>query len=191
MQKGGGRTVTNRCSWVKLTNPLYVAYHDEEWGRPQHDDRALFEQLCLETYQAGLSWETVLNKRAAFRSAFYHYDPQQVALMTDADLEDLLQNPDLIRHRGKLWATRSNAQAFLRVQAEFGQFATYLWAFGHGRAGQLTRAEAQVLAENLSKDLKKRGFKFTGPVCVYAYLQATGILNDHEDTCDFRQEGGA
>ena len=117
-----------RCSWAKENNPLYVAYHDQEWGIPLHDERALFELLCLETYQAGLSWETILNKRAAFRQAFHVYDVHQVAVMTDAELEGILQNPSVVRNRRKIYATRANAQAFLKIQAEFGSFDHYLWS---------------------------------------------------------------
>lgn len=182
----------NRCSWVKPSNPLYVAYHDEEWGRPVHDDQALFELLCLESYQAGLSWETVLNKREAFRLAFYGYAVAKVAQMTDEELDSLLTKPDLIRHRAKLYATRQNAQAFQRVQAEFGSFASYLWGWVNGQTQvnpvpdyrQLPSQTA--LSKALSKDLKKRGFTFVGPVCVYSYLQAAGLINDHEDDCDWK-----
>lgn len=111
-----------RCSWVNVNNPLYIAYHDEEWGRPLHDEQALFELLCLESYQAGLSWEIVLNKRQAFRSAFFDFDIQKVAKMTDMELDSLLDNPAIIRNKAKLYATRANAQAFLKVQEEFGTF---------------------------------------------------------------------
>lgn len=112
--------MTKRCSWVKMTNPLYIAYHDEEWGQPLHDDQALFELLCMETYQAGLSWETVLNKRQAFREAFHSYQIHSVAEMTDTELEAMLENPAIIRNRAKIFATRANAQAFLQLQAEYG-----------------------------------------------------------------------
>ena len=122
-----------RCGWVKMNNPLYVAYHDEEWGRPLHDDQALFELLCMETYQAGLSWETVLNKRQAFRQVFNGYQIQAVADMTDEELEVLMNNPAIIRNRAKIFATRTNAQAFLQVQAEFGSFDAYLWSFVEGK----------------------------------------------------------
>ncbi len=137
-----------RCGWVKMNNPLYVAYHDEEWGRPLHDDQALFELLCMETYQAGLSWETVLNKRQAFRKAFHGYQIQAVAEMSDEELEALMDNPAIIRNRAKIFATRANAQAFL--------------------------------------DLKKRGFKFTGPVAVLSFLQAAGLVDDHENDCEWK-----
>ena len=145
--------MSKRCGWVKINNPLYVAYHDEEWGRPLHDDQALFELLCLETYQAGLSWETVLNKRQAFREAFHGYHLQGVADMTDEELEALLDNPAIIRNRAKVY---SQAPA------------------------------KTTLSETLSKDLKKRGFKFTGPVAVLSYLQAAGLVNDHENDCEWK-----
>lgn len=182
----------NRCSWVNLNNPLYIAYHDQEWGRPLHDEQALFELLCLESYQAGLSWEIVLNKRQAFRSAFFDYDIKKVATMTDSELDDLLANPNIIRHKAKLYATRANAQAFLRVQEEFGTFDHYLWSWVNFTSlANPVKSFRELptkneLSERLSKDLKKRGFKFVGPVCVYSYLQAAGLLNEHEETCDFR-----
>ncbi|MBM7314434.1 DNA-3-methyladenine glycosylase I [Streptococcus suis] len=182
----------SRCAWVNPNNPLYIAYHDEEWGKPLHDEQALFELLCLESYQAGLSWEIVLNKRQAFRSAFFNYDIQKVAAMTDSELDRLLANPDIIRHKAKLYATRANAQAFLRVQEEFGTFERYIWSWV-----DFTPIDNPVksfrelptksdLSERLSKDLKKRGFKFVGPVCVYSYLQAAGLLNEHEVNCQYQ-----
>ena len=181
-----------RCSWVKMNNPLYVAYHDEEWGQALHDDRALFELLCLETYQAGLSWETVLNKRQAFREAFHDYQIQVVAEMTDAELEALLDNPAIIRNRAKIFATRANAQAFLQVQKTYGSFDAYLWSFVNGQTiindvpdYHLAPAKTD-LSEKLSQDLKKRGFKFTGPVAVLAFLQAAGLIDDHENDCEWK-----
>lgn len=183
--------IEKRCSWVKESNPLYLAYHDEEWGRPLHDDQALFELLCLESYQAGLSWETVLNKRAAFRQAFHDYVIHKVAQMTDAELDQLLANPAIIRNKAKLYATRKNAQAFLHVQKEFGSFDHYLWAWINFAPlvnqvdSYRTLPVKTDLSEKLSKDLKKRGFSFVGPVCVYSYLQAAGLVNDHEDGCIF------
>ena len=184
--------MTKRCSWVKMTNPLYRAYHDEEWGQPLHDDRALFELLCLETYQSGLSWETVLNKRQGFREAFHGYQIQAVAEMTDGELEALLENPAIIRNRAKLFATRANAQAFLQVQAEFGSFDSYLWSYVDGQTiindvpdYHLAPAKT-ALSEKLSQDLKKRGFKFAGPVAVLAFLQAAGLIDDHENDCEWK-----
>ena len=184
--------MTKRCGWVKMNNPLYVAYHDEEWGQPLHDDRALFELLCLETYQSGLSWETVLNKRQAFREVFHGYQIQAVAEMEDGELEALLENPAIIRNRAKLFATRANAQAFLQVQKTFGSFDAYLWSFVEGKTivndvPDYHQAPAKTaLSEKLSQDLKKRGFKFTGPVAVLAFLQAAGLIDDHENDCEWK-----
>ena len=175
-----------------MNNPLYVACHDEKWGQPLHDDHALFELLCLETYQAGLSWETVLNKRQAFREAFHGYHLQGVAEMSDEELEALLDNPAIIRNRAKIFATRANAQVFLQVQAEFGSFDAYLWSFVEGKTivnDVLDYRDAPAktaLSEQLAKDLKKRGFKFTGPVAVLSYLQAAGLVDDHENDCDWK-----
>ncbi|GGE23222.1 DNA-3-methyladenine glycosylase I [Streptococcus himalayensis] len=178
-----------RCGWVKEDNPLYVAYHDEEWGRPVKDDHVLFELLCLETYQAGLSWEMVLNKREAFRQAFHAYDVDKLVNMTDSELEQLLENPAIIRHRAKIFATRQNARAFRKVQEEYGAFADYLWSWVDftpidNRVKDYREVPSKTaLSERLSKDLKKRGFTFVGPVCVYSYLQAAGLVNDHEVDC--------
>ena len=184
--------MTKRCGWVKMNNPLYVAYHDEEWGQPLHDDRALFELLCLETYQSGLSWETVLNKRQGFREVFYNYQVQRVAEMTDGELEALLENPAIIRNRSKLFATRANVQAFLQVQKTYGSFDAYLWSFVEGKTivndvpdYHLAPAKT-ALSEKLSQDLKKQGFKFTGPVAVLSFLQAAGLVDDHENDCEWK-----
>ena len=181
--------MTKRCTWVKLNNPLYIAYHDQEWGKPLHNEHDLFELLCMETYQAGLSWETILNKRRAFREAFHGYDLNKVATMSDAELDEILQNPNVIRNRLKIYATRANAQAFLQVQKDFGSFDHYLWSWVNftpldNSVKDYRQAPAKTdLSEKLSKDMKKRGFKFTGPVCVYSYLQAAGLVNDHENSC--------
>ncbi|KXT88043.1 DNA-3-methyladenine glycosylase I [Streptococcus oralis] len=181
-----------RCGWVKMTNPLYIAYHDEEWGQPLHDDQKLFELLCMETYQAGLSWETVLNKRQAFREAFHQYDLQRVAEMTNEELETLLENPAIIRNRAKLFATRANAHAFLQVQETYGSFDTYLWSFVEGKTivhdvpDYQEVAAKTALSELVAKDLKKQGFKFTGPVAVLSFLQAAGLVDDHENDCEWK-----
>lgn len=162
-------------------------------GRPLHEDQALFELLCLESYQAGLSWETVLNKRQAFREAFHHYDIAKVASMADQELEALLDNPAIIRHRGKLFATRNNAQAFQKVQEEHGSFDRYLWSFVDGKPRVQDVVDYRqaptktALSEKLAKDLKKRGFKFTGPVAMLSYLQAAGLVNDHENDCEWKE----
>lgn len=178
-----------RCSWVKEDHPLYVAYHDTEWGNPLYDDQKLFELLCLETYQSGLSWETILNKREAFREAFYHYDIDQVAMMDDEMIEQLLLNPNIIRHRGKLSATLQNARAVKRVQAEFGSFSNYLWGFVNNQTivndvEDYQSVPSQTsLSQSISKELKKRGFMYVGPTCIYSFLQASGMINDHENDC--------
>lgn len=184
--------MTKRCTWVKLTNPLYIAYHDQEWGKPLHNEHDLFELLCMETYQAGLSWETILNKRQAFREAFHGYDLNKVATMSDAELDEILQNPNVIRNRLKIYATRANAQAFLQVQKDFGSFDHYLWSWVNftpldNSVKDYRQAPAKTdLSEKLSRDMKQRGFKFTGPVCVYSYLQAAGLVNDHENSCHWK-----
>ena len=175
-----------------MNNPLYVAYHDEGWGQPLHDDQELFELLCMETYQAGLSWETVLNKRQAFRQAFHGYHLQHVADMTDEELEALMNNPAIIRNRAKIFATRANAQAFLQVQAEFGAFDVYLWFFVDGKTmvndvPDYSQAPAKTpLSEKISKNLKKRSFKFTGPLAVLSFMQAAGLVDDHGNDCEWK-----
>lgn len=177
-----------RCSWVPVDNDLYCRYHDEEWGRPVYDDQTLFEMLCLESYQSGLSWLIVLKKRPAFRQAFHDYDVAKVAAMTEADLERLLTNPAIIRHRMKLAATINNAKALLELQKE-QSFSDYLWQFVDGRSqNHLVTDYRQVPSQTatsqaLAKDLKKRGFQFLGPVTLYSFMQAVGLVNDHEITC--------
>lgn len=177
-----------RCPWAQSTSE-YQAYHDNEWGRPQHDDRVLYEFLILEGAQAGLSWRTVLEKRAGYREAFADFDPIKVARFTDARLEKLLLDPGIVRNRLKVWSARTNAQAFLRVQQEFGSFNAYLWGFvdGHptdNRFTALSQVPARTeLSDRISKDLLKRGFKFVGSTVVYAYLQAMGVVNDHLLSC--------
>ena len=156
-----------------------------------HDERALLELLCLETYQAGLSWETILNKRAAFRQAFHGYDVHQVAVMTDAELEGILQNPAVVRNRRKIYATRANARASLKIQAAFGSFDHYIWSFvdftpiDNPVKDYKQMPSKTPLSEKLAKDMKRRDLKFVGPVCIYSFLQAAGLINDHEETCDF------
>lgn len=182
-----------RCAWCG-TDPLYVAYHDTEWGVPVHDDQTLFEFLSLECQQAGLSWITVLRKREHYRRAFFDFDPVRVAAMTDAEIEERLQDTGLIRNRLKLFAMRSNAQAFLQVQREFGSFDTYVWGFTGGKVLDGRRGSLRDLpatsqeSDALSKDLKKRGFKFVGSTICYAHMQATGMVNDHVRECFRHQE---
>jgi DNA-3-methyladenine glycosylase I len=179
---------TKRCPWCG-NDPLYVKYHDEEWGVPSHDDRHLFEMIVLEGQQAGLSWITVLKKREAYRKAFFNFDMKKVAKMSDDDLQALLANPGIIRHIGKLTAARDNAIAVLAVQKEFGSLAAYLWAFVDGKP-IINRLEsyreapaATGLSDRISKDMKKRGFRFIGSTTTYAFLQSVGIVNDHEVSC--------
>lgn len=181
-----------RCGWC-LGDPLYEAYHDEEWGVPVKDDKTLFEFLILETFQAGLSWITVLRKRENFRKAFDQFNYRKIAQYDEAKIASLLQDAGIIRNRLKVRATVGNAQAFIRVQSEFGSFSEYIWSFVNGRPirNQLEdyrKAPATTpLSDTISKDLKKRGFKFVGSTVVYAHMQATGMVNDHEISC-FRYE---
>lgn len=182
---------SGRCPW-SLSTPEYIRYHDEEWGRPQHDDRVLFEFLILEGAQAGLSWRTILEKREGYRKAFADFDPAKVARYSDARLEKLMQEPGIVRNRLKIWSARTNARAFLDVQREFGSFDAYLWGFVGGAplvntVRRLGDVPAKTeLSDRISKDLLKRGFKFVGSTIVYAYLQAIGVVNDHLLGCPQR-----
>ena len=178
-----------RCSWVPLDKPDYVAYHDQEWGRPVHDDRLLFEMLILEGAQAGLSWYTILQRRAGYQRAFHNFDPSQVARMTDASLERVLLKSDVIKNRLKVFSVRANARAFLSIQKEFGSFAAYLWTYvddqpvvNRPQSAADTKTTT-ALAATISKELKKRGMNFVGPTIIYAYLQAVGVVNDHQRDC--------
>lgn len=179
----------HRCPWVDLSKPDYIAYHDEEWGVPVHDDRVLFEFLTLEAAQAGLSWYTILRKREGYRQAFAQFDPDKVARFSEAQVEELLLNPGIIRNRLKVKAAVTNAQRFLDVQNEFGSFDAYIWRFVDGRTitnTLRTKEDFQPTSKEsdaLAKDLKKRGFKFMGSTVVYAHMQATGMVNDHVVDC--------
>ena len=184
-----------RCGWCG-SDPTYVAYHDEEWGVPVHDDRRLFEKLVLEGAQAGLSWITILRKRETYRRLFHGFEVARVAALTDAELEAILLDPGIVRNRLKVFGARKNARAFLAVQAEFGSFDTFLWAFVGGKT-QVNHPETLAdlpavspEAEALSRALKKRGFTFVGPTIMYAYLQSMGLVDDHVATCWRRQVGG-
>jgi DNA-3-methyladenine glycosylase I len=178
----------SRCAWCG-TDPLYVAYHDEEWGVPVHDDSRLFEMLTLEGAQAGLSWITVLRKREAYRRLFAGFDPARVATFGPGDEAAILLDPGIVRNRLKVGSTVTNARAFLEVQREFGTFDAYLWGFIGGRPTRNAWADhGQVpavtpLAEALSKDLKRRGFRFVGPTIMYAFMQAVGMVDDHVAIC--------
>lgn len=171
------------CSWVNLENPLYVKYHDCEWGKPVHDDHQLFEMLLLESFQAGLSWETVLNKRAAFKQAFAGFDVGRVAKFNDEDCQRLLQNSGIIRHRLKIRAAVGNAQIFMAIQQEWGTFSNYLWHWTQEETVREIGQTSSQLSDEIAKDLKKRGMKFVGTTTIYAYLQAVGVVNGHERSC--------
>ncbi len=178
-----------RCHWVGKGKDFYDAYHDTEWGVPVHDDQKHFEFLILEGAQAGLSWDTVLKKREAYRKAFFNFDAKKVARMSDADLEKRLQNKDLIRNRLKIYAARKNAIAFLAIQKEFGSFDKYVWSFVGGKpivnkfktSKQIPTRTKE--SDALSKDLKMRGMSFVGTTIIYAHMQATGLVNDHLVEC--------
>lgn len=178
----------NRCGWC-LGDELYEAYHDQEWGVPVKDDETLFEFLLLESFQAGLSWITILKKRENFKEAFDHFDYQKIATYDEAKKEELKQNAGIIRNKLKISATVGNAQAFMKVQEEFGSFSHYIWGFvDHqpikNRVKYYKDAPATTeISDQISKDLKRRGFKFVGSTIVYAFMQATGMVNDHETDC--------
>lgn len=183
------KSVRARCFWVKPENKLYAEYHDNEWGRPVHDDRLLFEMLILEGAQAGLSWETVLKKRQNYKKAFAGFDPKKVAKFSAKDAKRLMKDPGIIRNRLKIESTISNAKSFLGVQKEFGSFDKYIWNFVGGkpkknrfksRKDYVTRSE---ISDAISKDLKRRGFRFVGTTIIYAYMQAVGLVNDHTVGC--------
>lgn len=177
-----------RCGWCG-TDPLYMEYHDKEWGVPVYDDERLFEFLILETFQAGLSWITVLRKRENFREAFDNFDYKKIAIYSEDKFEELIQNAGIIRNKLKVRATISNASAFMKIQQEFGSFSKYIWGFVDGKpiknnCKSMSDIPATTELSNIiSKDLKKRGFKFVGSTVIYAHMQATGMVNDHIKDC--------
>jgi len=178
----------HRCPWCGM-EPLYVSYHDEEWGVPLHDDTKLFEFLVLEGAQAGLSWRTILKRRDGYRRAFAHFDPRIVAEYGESDMERLVHDPGIIRNRLKIRSAINNARCFLEIQEEFGSFDSYIWRFVNGKPIQNSWHALKDIpaltdeARNMSKDLKKRGFSFVGPTICYAHMQATGMVNDHLRSC--------
>ena len=178
-----------RCKWAEGVNLDYIEYHDKEWGVPVHDDKVQFEFLILEGAQAGLSWSTILNKREGYRQAFADFDVEKVARFTDKRVEKLLTNPAIVRNRLKVKSAVTNAKALIKVQEEFGSFSKYIWGFVDGKPIQNKfRKDGDIPAtstasDDLSKDLKKRGFKFVGSTIVYAHMQATGLVNDHVVGC--------
>ena len=178
---------TERCSWVNLQNEKYVIYHDTEWGKPLYDDKALYELLILESFQAGLSWECILNKRENFREAFDHFDIEKVVLYDDKKIQELLGNPGIVRNRLKVKASVKNSIVFKAIQKEFGSFSNYIWSFTDGKVikEDFTIRTTSPLSDSISTDLKKRGMTFVGSTIVYSYLQAIGVLNGPSHTCAF------
>lgn len=183
----------NRCAWCEKDD-LYRNYHDKEWGKPVYDDATLFEFLILETFQAGLSWHTILKKRENFKKAFDKFDVKKIATYNDKKLQILIEDTGIIRNQLKIKSAVSNAQAFIKIQEEFGSFSKYLWSFVNGepidnKPKTLNDVPATTpLSDTLSKDLKKRGFKFVGSTVIYAHMQATGMVNDHLQDCFTRKE---
>ena len=171
-----------RCKWV-TGDKIYIKYHDQEWGVPKHDDQEIFELLILESFQSGLSWITILKKRDNFRKAFDNFDYKKIAEYDDDKIEELLSDEGIIRNKGKINAAINNAKIFMDIQDEFGSFDEYIWDFSDG---EIIKAEYQTeseLSKNISKDLKKRGMKFVGPTIIYSFLEAIGIIDNHEKTC--------
>ncbi len=180
-----------RCFWVDENSPVYVKYHDEEWGVPVHDDKKLYEMFLLETFQAGLSWITILRKREAFREAFDCFDVEKVACYGEEKIKDLMENADIIRNRKKMEAAVKNARVFQEIQREFGSFSRYLWGFTNNEiiVNQDDCFPVKTeLSDRVSKDMKKRGMAFVGSVTIYSYLQAVGLVNDHELSCFCRKD---
>lgn len=177
-----------RCYWANPKNEAYVRYHDEEWGRPVYDDRLLFEMLILECFQAGLSWECVLNKREGFRQAFDNFRPEIVCAYGEEKQQALANNPAIIRNRLKIRAAVTNAAVFCAIQKEYGSFSSYLWSWTWGKAIYERGKSSSPLSDKISADLKGRGMKFVGTTVVYAYLQATGVVCSHEEGCFLAQE---
>jgi DNA-3-methyladenine glycosylase I len=192
------KDATGRCWWCG-TDPLYVTYHDREWGRPVKDDTRLFEKICLEGFQAGLSWITILRKREAFREAFQGFDIDRVARYTARDVNRLLKNDGIVRHRGKIESTINNAARARELQRECGSLAKYFWRWQPDPASRPRRITREVLTTMattpesiaLSKDLRKRGWTFVGPTTIYAFMQAMGLVNDHVETCQWRRSIGS
>ena len=182
-------TIVQRCEWIQGKPDYYIDYHDNVWGVPEHNDQLLYQWLILESFHVGLSWQLVLSKKEAFMEAFDQFDYEKVARYDESDVERLAQNAGIIRHRGKINAAIASAQAFKRVQEEFGSFNQYIWGFVNGE--QIVRSTKEhltqsELSDQVTKDMKKRGFKFIGSVTIYSYLQAIGIINDHDLACSFR-----
>ncbi len=172
----------NRCSWV-TDDEIYIRYHDDEWGIPTHDDKELFEMLVLESFQAGLSWITILKKRENFRKAFDDFDVQKVACYDEDKVNELLENEGIIRHKGKITSSINNAKIFIEIQKELGSFSEYIWSFTDGKTIKSEFKTESELSKRISNDLKKRGMKFVGPTIIYSYLESIGIIDNHEENC--------
>lgn len=181
-----------RCAWVNK-DQLYIDYHDNEWGKPVKDDKTLFEFLILESFQAGLSWFTILKKRENFRKAFANFDVEKVAKFDEAKIDELVQNEGIIRHRGKISAAINNAKLFVEIQKEFGSFSDFIWKYVDNKPiinnwNSIKEVPATTeISDQIAKDLKKRGFKFFGSTIIYAHMQATGMVNDHTNDCFCRK----
>ena len=177
-----------RCTWLNLNNPIYVKYHDEEWGVPVYDDHKLFEMLLLESFQAGLSWECVLNKREAFKKAFDNYNYKKIKDYNEEKQKELMNNKNIIRNQRKITATIKNAKIFMEIQKEYNSFSNYLWHFTNNKIIYETGKTTSTLSDQISKDLKKRGMSFVGTTIIYSYLQAIGVINSHEKDCYLYKE---
>lgn len=176
----------NRCFWVDEKSEIYMKYHDEEWGVPKYDDKELFELLILESFQAGLSWLTVLKKRDAFRKAFDDFDVKKVSTYDEKKINKLLKNEKIIRSKNKILSAINNAKIFIAIQKEYGSFANYIWGYTNNKVIKRKTKDVIVsspLSDEISKDLKKRGMKFVGTIIIYSYLQAIGVINDHDREC--------
>ncbi len=182
MNKGDFMSI-NRCHWVNIKNINYVKYHDEEWGVPIYDDQKLFEILVLEIFQAGLSWEIILNKRTFFKKAFADYDLDKIRNYDEDKITELLQNSNIVRNKSKILAIVNNASVFQKISAEFGSFAKYIWRFTKNNIIYESNQVRSNLSDQIARDLKKRGMKFMGSITIYAYLQAIGIINGHDKNC--------
>lgn len=180
----------NRCFWVNMDNPLYVDYHDNEWGVPKYDDHELYELLILEMFQAGLSWETILNKRENFRKAFDSFNWNSIVNYDEDKINELMQDKGIIRNRKKIEATINNTKVFLNIQKEYGSFANFIWSFTDNKVIITdSKVVSNELSGTISKELRKRGMKFVGTVIIYSYLQAIGVINSHEDNCFLKGSG--
>lgn len=191
MEKKEHEVEKKRCFWVDLSSPVYIEYHDKEWGIPVYDDEKLYEMFLLETFQAGLSWITILKKREFFREAFDGFDVKKIAAYGTEKVEELMQNPQIIRNRGKITAAVQNAAIFMDIQKEYGSFSRYLWGFTDGKIiiNQADTIPVKTeLSDRISKDLKKRGMRYVGSVTIYSYLQAVGVVNDHDKNCFFKMD---